>query len=216
MKDLIAYKKTSIGRIIDIIPTVKNIKEVLINLTRKQNDIYKFFSYNEDCELCFVNFKNPEPYYGNDLMLAKVFKLKNNIVYVEWINGMTSRIEESELNIVSTAALSGDTRRITPNPEKGSVKIIIKDKDKGKVIQEKVIEKNVEEITFFIEDILQANGETPEMDNPVPSLKEQYNEAFYDHPIIKDIEDNFTNELLKKIISSKNGRETDKEAVNNV
>lgn len=113
---MIEYNK-QIGniRFVNIIKTFKNIVKEIIELVRIQRNIINFFIKSEGFDFCFVNFKNPETWFQNDLMLAKI-KITRKIAYVIWINGMTSKIDVSELNIVPLiAASTGNSSRITPN-----------------------------------------------------------------------------------------------------
>lgn len=109
-------------RFVNSLKTFKNIVKEIIELVRKQRNITNFFIKNEGFNFCFVNFKDLESYIQNDLMLAKV-KITGEMAYVIWVNGMTSKIKVSELNIVPlTAASISNNRRINPNPqEEGSL-----------------------------------------------------------------------------------------------
>lgn len=127
-------------RFVNSLKTFKNIVKEIIELVKKQRNIINFFIKNEGFNFCFVNFKNPESWIQNDLMLAKI-KITGKEAYVIWINGMTSKINVSELNIVPlTAASISNNRRINPNPEEGSLESMAngespnKDNSVGKIV----------------------------------------------------------------------------------
>jgi hypothetical protein len=102
-------------RFVNILKTFKNILKAIVELTNKQNNTINFFIKENGYEFCFVNFKNPESWHQNDLMLAKV-KITGKFADVKWINKMTANTYVSELNIVHiSAASTGNSSRITPN-----------------------------------------------------------------------------------------------------
>jgi sulfatase modifying factor 1 len=139
----------------------------------------------------------------------KIFDLVENncektaiIKLVTKLNKIIEYINKKE----EFAASGNNTSRITPNPEKGSVKKLFKLYNLNP--EDYIYGRLIEDLELLLERE-QANGENPKQDNPVPSL----DDSFLTNIKICVLDSNspFKTSLLKKINKLQNGLTTDKE-----
>lgn len=227
LKDKIFHLGIEKFKFFDFSKIFKNIIDDIKNLFLFKSKIENFFILEPgENNLCFVNFKKGKwniEGHANDLMLAK-FHHHGWRTTVRWINGMSVTIPTENLqeafNIqqINIAASTGNSSRITPNPEKGS------EKDCLRKCFEKALKGTISnyDINCSFENFFEnfqkiknrANGETPIMDNPVASLDNleiDFLVMLAEHQQQQFFNKSYSTKLTEIKFKLQNARTTDKE-----